>query len=609
MPGLESISEEKRSFNDQVTESDLKLKSEILNSINDSIVLREFHEGVAGRVVYANEAAYRLRGYTHDEFIGMRLEDYITEDSQKKLQFNLDRLSQNGETTWKGVTVRKDGSRFPVEIHSRIIHLGQQSYMLSVLRDITDRKYVQLSLLATKEKLDKILEELPVGFVIASEKWQALTYNRLFVKMCGYKTREEFATVSVLDYFKDSVDRENFLKRIARRPIKNFEAKINKKDGTSFWASISSFLYLNTSREKYYYLIIHDVNQRKEDIEELRLRAQILDATSDAIYLRQVNGPIVYMNGATEKIFGYTMDELNAIGLPQIITQDNKPLYKPRLKEIIEKGHAKFETVIERKDKSLYPVETTARLIKFKDENYILAISRDVSERKKNEAQNQTYNTKLQSLASDVFLAEEKERRRIATEVHDRTGQMLALCRIRLKNILEENLPQPVSDPLYEILSNIEKTIGEMRSLVFDLSSPLLYELGLEAALEQLLEEFESKFHIKCSLHAGNKPVALSEEVRVLLFQATRELVTNVIKHAKANNIDVNVRKRTDKVFVNVRDDGIGFKVDNSNNGTAKNEGFGIFSIRERLHYIGGNMRIISKQGRGTNVTISVPAV
>jgi PAS domain S-box-containing protein len=427
--------------------------------------------------------------------------------------------------------------------------------------------------------------------------------------MCGYKTREEFATVSVLDYFKDSVDRENFLKRIARRPIKNFEAKINKKDGTSFWASISSFSYLNTSREKYYYLIIHDVNQRKEDIEELRLRAQILDATSDAIYLRQVNGPIVYMNGATEKIFGYTMDELNAIGLPQIITQDNKHLYKPRLKEIIEKGHAKFETVIERKDKSLYPVETTARLIKFKDENYILAISRDVSERKKNEAQNQTYNTKLQSLASDVFLAEEKERRRIATEVHDRTGQMLALCRIRLKNILEENLPQSVSDPLYEILSNIEKTIGEMRSLVFDLSSPLLYELGLEAALEQLLEEFESKFHIKCSLHAGNKPVALSEEVRVLLFQATRELVTNVIKHAKANNIDVNVRKRTDKVFVNVRDDGIGFKVDNSNNGTAKNEGFGIFSIRERLHYIGGNMRIISKQGRGTNVTISVPAV
>jgi signal transduction histidine kinase len=222
-------------------------------------------------------------------------------------------------------------------------------------------------------------------------------------------------------------------------------------------------------------------------------------------------------------------------------------------------------------------------------------------------SQLQQYQNQLRSLASQLSLAEERERRRIAIDLHDRVGQLLAVAKINLGRLKQELPEPPLVDLVNDVSGFMEQAIQETRSLTFQISPPILYELGLSAALEHLVEQLQEQHGILGTYADDGQAKALSEDTRILLFRAAGELLVNVAKHSGARRVSVTSRREDDNISVRIEDDGIGFDPGMSALRSGGNHGFGLFSIRERLSHIGGRLIMESQPGHGARVTLMAP--
>jgi two-component system NarL family sensor kinase len=231
----------------------------------------------------------------------------------------------------------------------------------------------------------------------------------------------------------------------------------------------------------------------------------------------------------------------------------------------------------------------------------------DVIERKRSEQKLLRYQEELRSLATELALSEEQERRRIAQALHDRIGQVLALINIKVGALLESADSEDLVKALRDIRGLVSESVTETRSLTFDLSPPILYELGFEAALEWLAERIQQQYGVEVEIRGCEKKISLGIEWRVTLFAAVRELLVNVGKHAISPIARVTMKKRQGNIVISVKDEGVG--MDPSTRASVKpgTNGFGLFSIRERLGFMGGRVEISSKRGQGTCVTLFVP--
>jgi signal transduction histidine kinase len=207
-----------------------------------------------------------------------------------------------------------------------------------------------------------------------------------------------------------------------------------------------------------------------------------------------------------------------------------------------------------------------------------------------------------------LIQTQEQERRLIATEIHDRIGQALAVAKIKLGGLRAALGPGEASHGVEEIRDIVTQTIRDTRTLTFELSPPVLYELGLGPALEWLTEFIRQQSDLPVTIASDGSDEILNIQQRVLLFRAVRELLYNIVKHAAAQTAEIRIRNRPDGIRIEVSDDGAGFDVGAL--GEKKNgpeAGFGLFSIREQIQYYGGRLDITSKPGEGTRVSISLP--
>jgi len=228
---------------------------------------------------------------------------------------------------------------------------------------------------------------------------------------------------------------------------------------------------------------------------------------------------------------------------------------------------------------------------------------KEIKERKKAERKLLHYQKQLQSLASQMSIIEEREKRRIATELHDCVGQTLALARIKL-GLLHKSVPSDeLRSSVREIQNLIEQTIRETRTLTFELSPPILYELGFDQAVKWLVDEFHEKYGITTNLVNDGSEKPFDPKIRFFLFQALRELMLNIVKHSGSKTATIRLERQRNRLQISVSDDGKGIK--NVRGSRAK--GFGLFNIRERMIHINGSFDINSSRGKGTTVTIVAP--
>ena len=242
------------------------------------------------------------------------------------------------------------------------------------------------------------------------------------------------------------------------------------------------------------------------------------------------------------------------------------------------------------------------------DADYVNIYALDITERKCAEEKLLDYQEQLKSLASQLTLTEEHERHQIATELHASIGQSLVISKIMLDKLRSSAVSSELATKLKEVCDSLDQTIQESKTLTFDLSSPILYELGFEAAVSAwLTEQIEKKHGIATKFKKDKERKLLDDDVRVLLFRDVRELLINVVKHSQAKKVTVSVSRVGDRIRVCVEDDGVGFNVKEAAGTVGKTGGFGLFSIRERLDQIGGHLEIESEPGKGTKMTLMAP--
>ena len=208
----------------------------------------------------------------------------------------------------------------------------------------------------------------------------------------------------------------------------------------------------------------------------------------------------------------------------------------------------------------------------------------------------------LREAAAQVALAEERERRTLATGLHDHAGQLLSLASIKLSALQEQVGDSAWAGTLREVADLLREGRESIASLSFELSPPLLYDLGFLAAAEWLAENLRDRYGLAAEIvHTGDVP-ELDEAARVTLFRSLRETLINVAKHAGTKRATVAVRGGPEGVTVAVEDHGFGFDPQ------APMEGFGLGSVLERIESLGGRVVIDSAPGRGTRISIHVPA-
>jgi signal transduction histidine kinase len=237
-------------------------------------------------------------------------------------------------------------------------------------------------------------------------------------------------------------------------------------------------------------------------------------------------------------------------------------------------------------------------------------LNKEVLQRKQAEGQLASYQADLRSLASQLTLAEERERRRLAVHLHDQIGQNLALSHIKLQELrssLGKNGAAGLMGEVDNLARLLTQTIEETQSLTSRISPPILYDLGLEAALEWLTDRFSQQHGLLAYFESDRQPKPVDENLRVLLFQAVQELLVNVVKHAQAHSLKVSMWRQGDSLHIGVEDDGVGFDPAVPGYRNGKDGGFGLFSIRERLRPLGGKLEIKSEPQGGTEFVLSVP--
>jgi signal transduction histidine kinase len=203
-------------------------------------------------------------------------------------------------------------------------------------------------------------------------------------------------------------------------------------------------------------------------------------------------------------------------------------------------------------------------------------------------------------------LTEERQRQRIAAALHDSICQSLAFAKREL-GALEPKAPKAMRESLEQVSEQVGQAINQVRDLTLELAPSVLYTLGLEAAIEDLADQFSGADGFVCEVRISDEPKPLSEEVKSLLYRAVRELLVNVSKHAQAQNVSIDIGRDESSIRITVEDDGIGFSSAEDKGAGAQTGGFGLFSIRQRLTHVGGKLTIESGQGKGTTVMLIAP--
>jgi len=609
----------------KAAEEDLRVRNIAIESSINAIAFAD----MKGRLTDVNDSFLRMWGYGNKkEVLGKSATKFWTDE---------DRAAQVTETVkseggWIGelTAKRKDNSTFDAELSASLVkdEAGKPVCIMASFINVAERKQAERKL----KQYQFMVESAHDAIFFKDLKSRYVIANNKALEVFGL-SREQVIGKNDLEIMPD--------KEEARKNIEddNLVFKTGKPtevtkymtapDGEHRWFQAIKVPQFDDEGNIIGLIgIARDITEQKQTERVLRenqanLQA-LFDSVKDFLFVLDMEGRILRVNRVVLQRLGYSEAELLAEPVAKVHPPDRYEEAGAIIADIVAGKRESCLIPLLAKDGTLIPVETTAAHGRWGQQDVLFGVSRDITERRRAEEALQKArdelearveqrtadlakaNEQLLSLASELSLAEERLRRRIATDIHDHIGQNLAISKIKLESLRESMSSDELAATLDEIRELIAQTIESSRSLTFELSPPVLYELGFEAAVEWLVRQARQKHGLSTDFNSDGRPKPLSSNVCVLLFQAVRELLVNVAKHAQARNVTVSTRRVGDEVRVTVEDDGVGLDASKVSSRGSEAGGFGLFSIRERLGYIGGRLDIDSKPGAGTQVTLAV---
>jgi signal transduction histidine kinase len=217
--------------------------------------------------------------------------------------------------------------------------------------------------------------------------------------------------------------------------------------------------------------------------------------------------------------------------------------------------------------------------------------------------------SQLRDLSAQIIAAEEKERTRISRELHDGLGEDLTLMKLQLRS-LEGSLgsdQMPVREGCEALRRSINQIIEKVGRISRDLSPHLLEDLGLSAAIRSLADNFAKSHDIQVTLEIADVDNLFSQDAQIMLYRIVQEALTNVGKHAAAKNVTLTIRRAGDTVSLLLADDGKGFDMEKVSAGHPSEKGLGFTFMRERAQMLRGTFALRTEEGKGTQITLTLP--
>jgi PAS domain S-box-containing protein len=494
------------------------------------------------------------------------------------------------------------------ELQSALIDLSRHREELAAHRNKLEQTVVERTdeLTRKNEVLETVFDHIPVMLCFYRDDGRIVLVNAAFERMAD-RSAEALTDRPVTDalglgadpagdwFFQDqpvSQWRDIRIQTPDRAEMETSWAKIRLSDGTFIGIGI-------------------DISQRKKSEEALKWSEQnyrdLVEKASSVIIRLDTDGRITFFNEFAQQLFGFSETEIkgrsplgyilpdteyDAEDIDRVIRAVRNDPGREVVLEVENVGRDLRRIWIRWAVKAM--VDRQNQLIG------ILAVGQDVTERKKYDEQLKLYQNRLVSLASELSVARERERRNIAVDLHDGVAQSLTLSKMKLVTAVKSGqLGQPAAETV---------TLKDARSLILALRPPVLYEVGLSAAIEELLEEIGDEYDLETAFRNQGLSEDMDEDVRSAAFRAVRELILNVVKHADASRVAVRIDQPEKTEFrVAVIDDGRGFDPWMASDPPGPKKTFGLFGIREQIRYMGGNLTVDSAPGQGARAVLTIP--
>ena len=595
--------ESKYKRNERALQEDLNKYRALIDEI--PLLICSFQPG--GEISLVNSAYCDYFGKALDELVGSNFLSLIPVADQKTVMDNISALSvelptqshehyviaQNGNIRWQHWT-----NRAIFDDRGKVV--GYQS----IGEDITERKLVE-DALRESEELHRITLSNISDAVFITDDAGVFTFICPNVKhIFGYSYEEVSALGNIEKLF--GMNLFNLKKLRPSREIKNIEHVIQDKSG------VSHILLVNvkqvTIKGGTVLYTCRDITERKRAEEALleseeRYR-QLFNNESDAVMIFDANSKqFEDANPATLNLFEYTKDEFLNLTVKDISAEKNKT--KAAVERIMS-GDSEGKYIPLRyflkKNGATFPGEIYAGTYVSDGRKKIIGAVRDITNRMRAEEA-------IRELSFSLWSAQEMERKRIASELHDDFGQTLAFLKIKIKNI-QNKLPSH-QDELKEECENTlkyaDQLIEKVRTLSHGLTPLILNHLGLTASLQSLIEDFSKYAYMKIQKDIANIDKMFSPVAEIAIYRIFQEIFTNIEKHANADYVKIEIKKQNSIVYFQIEDNGKGFDIERIELNYLNEKRIGLASLKERVRMLGGRFKIQSHLNEGTKINFTIP--
>lgn len=361
--------------------------------------------------------------------------------------------------------------------------------------------------------------------------------------------------------------------------------------------------------------LLLDTSEQKRSEEALRESEErfrkIVDTAHEGIWVVDGSGKTTYANHRLAEMLGTSLQEMLDTSFDQVVVRERR-VEGPEREFFENQLQQSREAALRAKDGTLLWVLLASSPLEdgTGQRTGTLHMVADISERRRMEEQLREYGERLRLLAAHLERVREEERTRIAREIHDELGQGLTGLKLDLAELdrkmarlqLQEDGGLP-RQRIQEMLRRVDETICAVREICTQLRPPILDNLGLEAAIEWQLEEFERKTGVSCKIMPWRTEPQLDQERTTALFRIFQELLTNAARHSGASRVEVRLEARPEHVMLEVRDNGRGLGEEVA----FGKSGLGLLGIRERVGLLGGSFELKSDKGSGTRAVVQIP--
>ena len=584
-----------------------------------------------GKIVFLNPAGLKAWGVKSIKPLqNKNLNEILHPDDQSLFRIKGKKLHK-GEYVFHGEMriFKMNGSIMRLDISLKIFHYRGKNALLFVAKDISKKKEIEEEkarlLSVTKRyaiELDAVFECIPDAVFMGDENGIKRA-NKKLLKLYGCKSFKEFSNSHVkLFNIKDAQTKEplkqgddvfskalkgiSSVKEIILTDAKTNKEKVIRTAGAPIILEnkIIAAVVINS-----------DISERKRienavSESEKKYKA-LIEQSFDGIALIHVDGTIVMWNSRFAFLLGYRKEDIynmNFLSNDSLGHHDfntNKE-FSSQIGKTLQ-----FESKIRRKDESYFPAEIRIRVV---DDGLIMWVIRDITERKASEEMRDKLFNRLveaqsimKTLSGRLIQVQETERKNISRELHDEIGQLLTAIKIDILNVTNSLKSKKAVEQLKESVQLVEETLNNVRELALKLRPSILDDLGLMAAVRWFLDKQAQRTGINAKVIQGNLDEKLSIELQITCYRIIQEAVTNIIKHAKAQNVSVELAIKANDLHLIITDDGIGYDVNAARLNAVSGYSMGVLGMQERAELVGGWLDIYSSPGKGTKVYAIFP--